>query len=81
MSGYFKYFCDLFVAGVLHFRLKKSIFVVSDFHFHLDRRAELELKIRRRVALEEKAHRIVERLLNNPIQPDFMIDCVSIQPT
>ena len=54
---------------------------VNDFYFHDERRTELELKIRRRVALEEKAHRIVERLLDNPVQPDFMIDCVSVQPT
>ena len=37
----------------------------------------MELKIRKRVALEEKAHRIVERLLDNPVVPEFLIDCVS----
>ncbi len=41
------------------------------------RKAELELKIRKRVALEEKAHRIVERLVDNPISQDFLTDCVS----
>ncbi len=41
------------------------------------RKAELELKIRKRVACEEKAHRIVERLLDNPIETEFLIDCVS----
>ncbi len=49
--------------------------VMNTFHF---RKAELELKIRKRVACEEKAHWIVERLLDNPIEAEFFTDCVSL---
>ncbi|XP_072016330.1 putative RNA polymerase II subunit B1 CTD phosphatase RPAP2 [Amphiura filiformis] len=39
------------------------------------RREELERAIRHRVGCEEKAFRIVERLLDNPIEEDFLVDC------
>ena len=44
--------------------------------FIVFRREELERAIRHRVGCEEKAFRIVERLLDNPIEDDFLIDCV-----
>lgn len=36
----------------------------------------LEAKIRHQVACEEKAFRIVERLIENPVAEDFLIDAV-----
>ncbi|KAK2145427.1 hypothetical protein LSH36_682g01061 [Paralvinella palmiformis] len=39
-----------------------------------NKRAEIEERIRRRVAFEEKAFRLVERLLENPISEEFLIE-------
>jgi hypothetical protein len=38
----------------------------------------LEAKIRKQVACEEKAFRVVERLIENPISEEFLIDAVYI---
>ncbi|XP_006821462.1 uncharacterized protein LOC102805738 [Saccoglossus kowalevskii] len=39
------------------------------------RKASLEAKIRKQVACEERAFRIVEKLLDNPITEEYLIDC------
>jgi phosphoribosylformylglycinamidine (FGAM) synthase PurS component len=39
--------------------------------------SELEKKIRKQVACEERAHRLVEQLLENPITEQFLIQAVS----
>ena len=36
----------------------------------------MEAKIRRRVALEEKAFRLVERLLDNPVTEELLLEAV-----
>ena len=42
------------------------------------RKAEIEARIRKRVALEEKAFRLVEKLLESPISKEFLIEAVCI---
>ncbi|XP_019643158.1 PREDICTED: putative RNA polymerase II subunit B1 CTD phosphatase RPAP2 [Branchiostoma belcheri] len=45
-------------------------------------KAELEAAIRKRVDCEEKAFRIVERLLDNPVDMDFFVNCAQyIEPS
>ncbi|XP_064616983.1 putative RNA polymerase II subunit B1 CTD phosphatase Rpap2 [Liolophura sinensis] len=39
------------------------------------RKAELEAKIRKRVAYEERAFRIVEKLLDNTVTSEYLADC------
>ena len=41
--------------------------------------SELEKKIRRQVACEERAFRIVEQLLENPIAEKFLTDAVCVK--
>ena len=41
------------------------------------RKSELETKIRRQVACEERAHRLVEQLLENPVSENFLMEAVS----
>ena len=51
------------------------------FYFYdrctLYRLAETEKNIRRRVALDEKAFRIVEHLLDDTVDEDYLLDVVS----
>ena len=44
---------------------------------NIDRRAILEERVKIRLEFDNKALRIVERLLDNPITDDFLVDCVS----
>ncbi|XP_078606450.1 putative RNA polymerase II subunit B1 CTD phosphatase RPAP2 [Branchiostoma floridae x Branchiostoma japonicum] len=45
-------------------------------------KAELEAAIRKRVDCEERAFRVVERLLDNPVDTDFFINCAQyIEPS
>ncbi|XP_035684334.1 putative RNA polymerase II subunit B1 CTD phosphatase RPAP2 [Branchiostoma floridae] len=45
-------------------------------------KAELEAAIRKRVDCEEKAFRVVERLLDNPVDTDFFVNCAQyIEPS
>jgi hypothetical protein len=42
-----------------------------------DKDEELRKKIVYCVSCEERAHRIVERLIDNPVTQEHLIDCVS----
>ena len=43
-----------------------------------EKKAALRKKVEYQVACEEKAFRIVERLIENPVEHDWFIDSVSI---
>ena len=44
-----------------------------------EKKKELEKNIRYQVACQERAHRIVEKLLDNPVTEECLLDSVSAQ--
>lgn len=57
--------------------LDNDLYLFKCFLFHLNRRAMLEEQVEMRLAIDKKALQIVERLLDNSITEDFLVDCVS----
>ena len=62
------------IGGCIWVKTKINILHFSD----LNRRAMLEEQVQMRLAIDNKALQIVERLLDNPITEDFLVDCVRV---